>query len=612
MLKDPGEATRAPAAARPCDEGVALQAVTFDGHFGTLHRPVAAGRRDAAVLLCPPLGGEGRRAYRALFLLANRLARQGYTVLRYDHLGEGDSLPVAVEGDRWACWVRGVERAAAFARHASGRGTLVLAGLRLGASLAGLAAEKVDPAGLVLLAPIVRGRSWLREMQLGGQSAEGGAPGDLQIDGLYLSAATAASLGGFNLASAELRAGRILYAAQQHDAALAGASPAVERAPFPGYAGLFQEAHVNDLPTELFDQIETWLAANFPERSAAEPPALEAAALVTSDWEEQAIVLPGGERAILTLPARAPLSDGAIFCNTGADPRAGIGGFAATAARELASDGLAVLRLDFAGLGESPSVDAWRSHVFESSRTAELTHAVDLLRGLGCGRIAMTGVCSGAYHALEAALGDPRIGKIIAFNPRLSWTPGARLIPNEAEPPRARLSSLGRAEPWRRLLRGEIPLGIAARRLAAALSRRARSLIPARPSAEARQVRARIERFLARGGQLQALIGDHDEYWDEHEANFGPAARWLARRRGASVTLCPDLDHGLLLQSSRDRAHRALRDGLGLAAAPEPAASGDVRGWTPIADTARALRFAYCQAARSLAVCPAVAVLAGG
>src|ERR1700751_2339563 len=131
--------------------------VPFDAHAGPLHLPGAQAPRGVAVVLCPPVGRDARCAYRPLYLFAEALAAQGVPVLRYDHLGDGDSMPLDAEADCWPQWLARREQAAGFSRAHTGAQRLVLAGLRIGATLAACAARSVKPDGLILLAPLATG-----------------------------------------------------------------------------------------------------------------------------------------------------------------------------------------------------------------------------------------------------------------------------------------------------------------------------------------------------------------------------------------------------------------------------------------------------------------------
>jgi len=59
--------------------------------FGVFHPPDAGTALRAGVVLAPPFGQEAIRVHRFYRLLADRLARHGIAVLRFDFYGTGDS-----------------------------------------------------------------------------------------------------------------------------------------------------------------------------------------------------------------------------------------------------------------------------------------------------------------------------------------------------------------------------------------------------------------------------------------------------------------------------------------------------------------------------------------
>lgn len=135
------------------------------GHslFGVFHAP-GVPARDLGVVLCPPAGQESIRAHRAFLQLARRLASAGVAVLRFDYFGCGDS-----EGDfedaRLADWLGDVATAVEELREGADVERVCLVGLRLGASLAALAAaESGDVDSLVLWEPVVEGGRYLAEL----------------------------------------------------------------------------------------------------------------------------------------------------------------------------------------------------------------------------------------------------------------------------------------------------------------------------------------------------------------------------------------------------------------------------------------------------------------
>lgn len=132
--------------------------------FGCYHEPQAWPAREHGVLICYPMGQEYLRSHRACQHLASTIARAGFPALRFDYFGTGDSAgdPDAIGLDRWyGDLVLAVEEL----RARSGVGPVVLAGLRLGASLALTVAPRIDDlAGLVLWEPVVRGGAYLAEL----------------------------------------------------------------------------------------------------------------------------------------------------------------------------------------------------------------------------------------------------------------------------------------------------------------------------------------------------------------------------------------------------------------------------------------------------------------
>jgi uncharacterized protein len=122
--------------------------------------------RSAAVLLCNPFGEEAARAHRAYRIMARKLEDAGYAAMRFDYSGTGDSSgdidDVGVDA-----WIEDIEAAADELRRESGVSRIVLVGLRLGATLAALCAQRgrLRAAHVVLWDPVVDGAQYLRELR---------------------------------------------------------------------------------------------------------------------------------------------------------------------------------------------------------------------------------------------------------------------------------------------------------------------------------------------------------------------------------------------------------------------------------------------------------------
>jgi uncharacterized protein len=132
--------------------------------FGVYHSPQTTADRDVGVVLCAPIGREYLKTHRALRQLALRVARAGFHALRFDYRGCGDSAgePVGFGLQEWA---DDVAAAADELKDRSGVGKIAFVGLRLGATLAVLAAgRRRDVEGLVLWEPILDGPAYVTEM----------------------------------------------------------------------------------------------------------------------------------------------------------------------------------------------------------------------------------------------------------------------------------------------------------------------------------------------------------------------------------------------------------------------------------------------------------------
>ena len=130
--------------------------------YGVLHEARGA-RRRPGVVICPPFGQEALRAHRSLRELASRLADAGVPALRFDYGGSGDSAGEP-EDARLEGWVEDALAAVEEMREGTGEPRVALAGLRLGASVAALAAQRgegVDVDALVLWEPVVDGAAHL-------------------------------------------------------------------------------------------------------------------------------------------------------------------------------------------------------------------------------------------------------------------------------------------------------------------------------------------------------------------------------------------------------------------------------------------------------------------
>jgi uncharacterized protein len=148
-------------------------------YFGATERRLFAAfhpgeRPDAprgGVVLVPPFGHEAIRTHRFYRVLADRLARQGHDVLRFDPYGSGDSAGDDAEL-RLAGWADDVVSAHQELGARSGAAPTLWVGARLGATAALIARARLAGDGmarpgpaLALWDPVVEGGAYLDELR---------------------------------------------------------------------------------------------------------------------------------------------------------------------------------------------------------------------------------------------------------------------------------------------------------------------------------------------------------------------------------------------------------------------------------------------------------------
>jgi pimeloyl-ACP methyl ester carboxylesterase len=416
-----------------------MHVLSIEGCFGWFHQAAESAASETVVLLCAGLGRDASTAHRPFRMLADRLASVGYPTLRFDYPGTGDSCEIDGQ-DYWAAWQRSVQRAADWLRGNTGARRIVMIGLRAGATFATLAAStRDDVVGLVLLEPVLRGKSYVNQLQIEARlrSDPAVAPDDrLEVDGLDLDAGTVERLRQVDLRQVQLLPDCAVSIFSQFRTPILTACLETwrnTRTPiicdnFTGLEPLLRPCHLIDGPNPEFAPILSWLRDTAsPGRAAGAAQASLPAPVVLQPVGCIETPLRFGENGqlfgMLCRPARDTPNDIAVIIgNTGGDPHHGFARFAVEFARRLASAGIASLRIDFAGLGDSIFPDGGEegvTRVFEVGREPDFGAAIDALSQLGFRRFALNGLCSGAYHALLGAVADRRVEMLLSIN--LPW-----------------------------------------------------------------------------------------------------------------------------------------------------------------------------------------------
>ena len=438
------------------------RAIFFGGDlhlFGWYHSPQGTSQRKMAALICPPVGHEYMCAHRALRNLAHSLAAAEIPALRFDYYGMGNSGGSPREPGMVAQWIASVHAAADELRRLSGCETIALVGLRMGATLGVQAAStRTDIGTLVLWVPCAEGASFVREARLRASAARraadrsaDGLDGDLHLSGFHFASANLADLAMVTLREVDAPNVRSTLVISRADVATDARLSNTLRELFQRNNAQWDERSMTDydafmtsplssqLPTQALHEIIDWLS----ERSGDN----ECSDIAVALPRGSAVIVPGTNAAIseepvtfgndlfgiLTTPVGRS-GNAAIMLNTGADHHVGPHRLYVELAREWALNGIAVLRFDLSGLGDtgSPS-DELSADTYPSGAVADITAAMDFIRDhCSVTEPVLVGVCAGAYHAIHAL----RQGNCaaIAVNAPLYWRRGdpVEVVPDVA------------------------------------------------------------------------------------------------------------------------------------------------------------------------------------
>jgi dienelactone hydrolase len=423
--------------------------------FGWYHAPDSAENRGVGVILCNTLGNESLRLPRALRHAAEKLARAGFAVLRFDFYATGDSAGEDTDVNEIDGWIGDIRIAIDELKRRSGVNKISLLGVRFGATLAAqVAADLGAVEDLVLWEPCISGKDFIKETSrqhkiLVSLSPSGftfdqteGAPKGKEFLGFFINDAT---LSGFEkqdlmaLTQAPAKNVLIIAAASapgplqkliDHFTQI-GSKTDYEQAI--GFQGIFREALLSEVPSQVLDRLTEWFLQKHPELTRGEPsppppspsphlsPHLSQHQQPSKSFHESPFFFGEKEQlfGILTTP-KAPTSTAVIIVNAGVGTRIGPHRLYVQMAREWAKLGFSVFRVDLSGSGDSPAeTPEEESSPYPRLSVSDVSDAMTYLQSKhSIKRFVVAGVCSGADIAFRSAVHDPRVSGSIIINPR--------------------------------------------------------------------------------------------------------------------------------------------------------------------------------------------------
>jgi pimeloyl-ACP methyl ester carboxylesterase len=557
--------------------------------FGTYHA-ASAEDRTTAVLICPPWGWDDVASYRALREWSMQLAATGYSTLRIDLPGTGDSSGTPSDAGLVDAWVAAVTVAAGWLRDQPGISRVAVIGLGIGGLVAGAALDRgaaIDE--LVLWATPTRGRAFVREQRAFAalQDTRVGMPDDvapeslpegwLEVGGFVLSAETIGAIEALDLRDASAHGLQRALLVERDgmgrspelEANLERQDVVVEWSPGNGWKSMVFHPERYDPPLDVFKRIEGWLAGTPPPRrpSPASPIERESSPDRSGHGFENGRVVEtplriaqsfGSLFGVLAEPEPEAERDAgsdlcAVFLNAGAVRRIGPNRLWVEISRAWAARGVPSVRMDLEGIGDADGdPDRYRNvgNFYTDEFGAQVGSILDHLEDRGLGpRFILIGLCAGGYWAFHTGAADRRVVAAFIVNPRAMIWDDNLLARREAH----KVERLVEPAMWGRILRGEVaPSRMLA--VSTAVARSAAGAVTAVPGrivgsrrseGAAGPTVARFEALHDAGTRVLLAFADDEPVFDELEADgiIGQFSRWpnvtLEHLPGADHTLRP-------------------------------------------------------------------------
>ena len=531
--------------------------------FGWLHEPDTAVRRNTAVLLCQPFGHEYICAHRSVRWLAERLSAAGFTALRFDYAGTGNSAATPPGSSMLPAWEQSIDIAADELVARSDCDQIAMIGIRFGATLAALAAaRRGDVASLVLAAPCTSGRSYIRQTRILGANAAARPEdvahedGTIEAAGFAFDPLTAAAISSISVSFDRPPAPRALVLDRddlpdpKFVAALAEAGVECDEERCSGYADFMRSPVHSALPLAALQYVTRWLSAEHTCQ-CERPRNLRSGTRAIWNGIREEPVRVGEISGIITRATRgASEPSGVILLNTGGDHHVGPHGLYTGVARDWAATGFSVLRMDLRGLGDSGDPgDASRLEVYPETALADVESAVTYMRDVGCSDVTVAGMCSGGFHALHAAARVPVDG-VIAVNAPLYWQPGDSLdddphagVDGTLRTGRSALSP----SKWLKLLRGGVDISEHARNLKTAAIAAGTAIAERLHRSPAHA--ERVTGLLPAGVQTSLIFSDADPALRFFHTAFASRMRELESRPDFKLDVVRGADHTFMGRS---------------------------------------------------------------
>jgi len=463
--------------------------------YGCFHTVSGEVQNNGVAVICPPLAIEYMNSHRSMRYLADYFALAGISVLRFDYSGTGDSSDLNENGERLSKWLKSITLAIDHAKTLSGSNNVSLIGFRMGATLAALASEKLDIDTLVLWAPYIKGKAFVREIKalqrvssIENKSSESSF---VEAAGMVYWEETVSALTAIDLLALETSANKTLVVSMDKRKSSTKLLDAwsekncfIEQFEWEGAADMLLLPSDAIIPHESIKKIASWVKQNsnishcantlndnqykVSELFSHDVGLFKLEPEFVSQVRETLVSYGNGNSkfAIYSEPIHAPSSPKPVlvFSNSGVNHRVGPSRLYVLLARELASIGFRVLRIDFPGIGESIVEDKSNENIeYVEGTSEEIVSAIrKSIPDYASQEYILAGLCSGAYASFLGAIEitQLKIIECVMINPLVFyWEHGVEMQRGDTRSFRDwnwYQTAVRRPESWRKLVTGNI------------------------------------------------------------------------------------------------------------------------------------------------------------
>lgn len=538
------------------------------------------GGGSTAVLMMPTWGFEELTIHRGWAELAVMLAGAGYCCLRFDWPGVGDSLGDTGDGMTVERWKNVAVMAANHLRNLQGIDRLVLLGHGVGGLLAPHLAAELSADAVVMMAPHSQGRAGLRETDLMGKMMSSflGMPSAstetvIDIAGFRIARDFVAEIAALKIENVPVQSALPVLAMSREGTRAATDWPErlrtagfdVTEADYSGYEAFVAHTDFSVPPYVAFERVRSWLTEHIPAGATTGHRTRAAAgALLVGDGFVEAPVVFGKEGrlfGIVCRPEGMPSRAIVLLVNTGDKHHIGLARSHVEFSRTLANRGISTFRIDTSGTGDSAAGNA--PIFYNEAPILDTLEAIAAAEHLNLGPLVLSGLCSGSYASLQAAVRDARVKGLVLTNaPRLAIGPNETVEEvllqgtNSIKVYRQRALSLDLV---REVLAGRMTVGGIAAKGWRVLKT---------------QLRARVQRLFGTG--LYRVVREQTDIlrsrgvrtiliYSENEGGLDELARYFGQRRPedydhAEVRIVSDAEHTMVAAHARKAILDAISD----------------------------------------------------